>query len=284
MIKNYSQLEKTVYRVPEDLDKRVARLKLESMGIKIDRLTPEQEEYLAELGYRERRGVLRLPTYPYPFLFKIPDYQPPPAPAQEETDRRLREMLGEWTWTPDTEAAAIPKPPPAAGATVFAMESPSADAYNYLCAVVTDYFVPATVRDRRMHLGGERGNRIREELKERGLAEEREIETGKPGGKVKLVMPTQAGYELLDTRKLKYKKPSGIGSVEHEFWQRTIAGHLKRRGWKANASMWERTRAGGTLPTRYTGRISARRCPTIARTLTMVGTWWSSAASRSRTC
>jgi len=33
--------------VPEDLDKRVAKLKLESMGIKIDKLTPEQEEYLA---------------------------------------------------------------------------------------------------------------------------------------------------------------------------------------------------------------------------------------------
>ena len=33
--------------VPEELDKRVAKLKLESMGIKIDRLTPEQEEYLA---------------------------------------------------------------------------------------------------------------------------------------------------------------------------------------------------------------------------------------------
>jgi adenosylhomocysteinase len=36
-----------VYTVPVDLDKRVAKLKLESMGIKIDRLTPEQEEYLA---------------------------------------------------------------------------------------------------------------------------------------------------------------------------------------------------------------------------------------------
>ena len=47
MVKNASQLEKTVYKVPEELDKRVARLKLESMGIKIDRLTPEQEEYLA---------------------------------------------------------------------------------------------------------------------------------------------------------------------------------------------------------------------------------------------
>ncbi len=47
MAKNYATLEKKVYAVPVDLDKRVAKLKLESMGIKIDRLTPEQEEYLA---------------------------------------------------------------------------------------------------------------------------------------------------------------------------------------------------------------------------------------------
>src|SRR3954467_8402655 len=47
LIKNNKQMEKRVYAVPEELDKRVAKLKLESMGIKIDRLTPEQEEYLA---------------------------------------------------------------------------------------------------------------------------------------------------------------------------------------------------------------------------------------------
>lgn len=47
LVKNYKTLEKKVYAVPVDLDKRVAKLKLESMGIKIDRLTPEQEEYLA---------------------------------------------------------------------------------------------------------------------------------------------------------------------------------------------------------------------------------------------
>ena len=47
MVKNHKSLEKKVYAVPEELDKRVAKLKLESMGIKIDRLTPEQEEYLA---------------------------------------------------------------------------------------------------------------------------------------------------------------------------------------------------------------------------------------------
>jgi adenosylhomocysteinase len=47
MVKNFKTLEKKVYRVPDELDKRVAKLKLESMGIKIDRLTAEQEEYLA---------------------------------------------------------------------------------------------------------------------------------------------------------------------------------------------------------------------------------------------
>jgi adenosylhomocysteinase len=47
LVKNAKNLEHKVYPVPEELDKKVAKLKLESMGIKIDRLTPEQEEYLA---------------------------------------------------------------------------------------------------------------------------------------------------------------------------------------------------------------------------------------------
>jgi adenosylhomocysteinase len=47
MVKNCASLEKRVYTVPVELDKRVAKLKLESLGIKIDRLTSEQEEYLA---------------------------------------------------------------------------------------------------------------------------------------------------------------------------------------------------------------------------------------------
>jgi len=47
LIKNHASLEKKVYSVPEDLDKHIAKLKLDSMGVKIDRLTPEQEAYLA---------------------------------------------------------------------------------------------------------------------------------------------------------------------------------------------------------------------------------------------
>jgi len=40
-------LEKKVHRVPLDIDREIARLKLESMGIAIDRLTREQTSYLA---------------------------------------------------------------------------------------------------------------------------------------------------------------------------------------------------------------------------------------------
>lgn len=47
LVKNHTSLEKRVYPMPEDLDRRVAQTKLESMGVKIDRLTPEQEAYLA---------------------------------------------------------------------------------------------------------------------------------------------------------------------------------------------------------------------------------------------
>jgi len=47
VVKNHKSLENKVYKVPDELDKRVAKLKLEAMGIKIDRLTAEQEEYLA---------------------------------------------------------------------------------------------------------------------------------------------------------------------------------------------------------------------------------------------
>jgi len=44
MVRN--RLESGVYPVPEEIDKQVARLKLQSIGISIDSLTPEQQEYL----------------------------------------------------------------------------------------------------------------------------------------------------------------------------------------------------------------------------------------------
>jgi len=47
MAQNRGKLELRVYPVPEEIDRQVARLKLQALGITIDQLTPEQEKYLA---------------------------------------------------------------------------------------------------------------------------------------------------------------------------------------------------------------------------------------------
>ena len=47
IVKEYRNLEKQVYAVPLHIDEKIARLKLDSMGIKIDKLTPKQEKYLS---------------------------------------------------------------------------------------------------------------------------------------------------------------------------------------------------------------------------------------------
>jgi adenosylhomocysteinase len=52
MLQNSASLENDVYSVPQDIDTEIARLKLNAMGVKIDKLTPEQKKYLAswEMG------------------------------------------------------------------------------------------------------------------------------------------------------------------------------------------------------------------------------------------
>lgn len=52
MAKNHKKLEKKVYAVPADIDAGIARLKLSTMGVRVDRLTAEQVKYLSswEMG------------------------------------------------------------------------------------------------------------------------------------------------------------------------------------------------------------------------------------------
>ncbi|MBI4553106.1 MAG: adenosylhomocysteinase [Candidatus Latescibacteria bacterium] len=47
LVKSGPQLERKVYRIPVELDQEIARLKLATMGIMIDQLTPEQDKYLS---------------------------------------------------------------------------------------------------------------------------------------------------------------------------------------------------------------------------------------------
>lgn len=46
LVKNYGKLENKLYTLPQEVDVKIAELKLQSMGIEIDTLTKEQEEYL----------------------------------------------------------------------------------------------------------------------------------------------------------------------------------------------------------------------------------------------
>ncbi len=47
VVKHHESLDKKVYRVPLDIDQEIARLKLESMDVSIDKLSKAQEKYLA---------------------------------------------------------------------------------------------------------------------------------------------------------------------------------------------------------------------------------------------
>lgn len=46
MMKNFKKLTANVYQIPDNVDREIARLKLATMGIKVDKLTAEQKAYL----------------------------------------------------------------------------------------------------------------------------------------------------------------------------------------------------------------------------------------------
>jgi adenosylhomocysteinase len=50
-VKNRDQLTPQVYDVPQAVEDWVAKLKLASMGIRIDRLTDEQQKYLSSWAH-----------------------------------------------------------------------------------------------------------------------------------------------------------------------------------------------------------------------------------------
>jgi len=47
LVQHASNLEKRVYRVPQEIDEEVARLKLAALGVRLEEMTPRQRAYLA---------------------------------------------------------------------------------------------------------------------------------------------------------------------------------------------------------------------------------------------
>ncbi|HQN76203.1 MAG TPA: adenosylhomocysteinase, partial [Methanomassiliicoccales archaeon] len=48
LVRNHARMEPKVYPVPAEMDDLVARIKLRTMGLSIDALTPEQVKYLSD--------------------------------------------------------------------------------------------------------------------------------------------------------------------------------------------------------------------------------------------
>ncbi|MBW4436061.1 MAG: adenosylhomocysteinase [Pleurocapsa minor GSE-CHR-MK-17-07R] len=48
LVKNYASMKPSVYTIPEEIDAEIARLKLLSMGVRIDMLTEDQTHYLSQ--------------------------------------------------------------------------------------------------------------------------------------------------------------------------------------------------------------------------------------------
>jgi adenosylhomocysteinase len=48
------ELENRVLDVPVEIDEEIARLKLESLGVEIDELTPDQQEYLSSWSQTDK--------------------------------------------------------------------------------------------------------------------------------------------------------------------------------------------------------------------------------------
>ncbi len=189
-------------------------------------LNQEQEHHLAELSYKRerRRAVVQLPHYPRPFLMEIPNIEKPEPLTPEQMEGRRSEMRAGMKWTPEEKPTG--KAEPEHAKVTHEMEA-------YLGTIANHWTLSATGHDRAMkNWSPAKGTRTRQALQDLGLIEEYIINLGLPGKQIKIVLPTKAGYELLDRKRIGYETPRGNGSIVHKWWQTRIAEQLRKDKWK----------------------------------------------------
>lgn len=187
-------------------------------------LTGEQRSFLNELswGQENRRVVVQLPDYPRPFLMALS--------AWEKPAKLTFYTPPDFAWTP------LPEPKPKEQKKRDPNEvTREMEKYLEICAC--NQWYTETQHDREMNFPQAKGNRIRQELKDAGLLEEHQVRTGRRGGTIKIAIPSNAGYEYLDRRKIGYTPLRGNGSIQHKFWQHKIAEWLRKKGWRAEIEM-----------------------------------------------
>jgi len=186
-------------------------------------LDEDQQQFLGEMSFAsapERRIVVQIPTFPKPLLLLVPNIEVP-EPAANPT---VHEGF-DWVPLQEHEPEQVKKPEES---------TIPYELLRYLAVIGGNPLLKETEYDSKIEKNHSRakGTRLRAKLKELGLIEEQEINLYKPGKQIKIVLPTDAGYELLDKHNIQYTTPKGNGGIIHRFWQNFISKKLEKDGWK----------------------------------------------------
>ncbi len=108
----------------------------------------------------------------------------------------------------------------------------SKECLDYLQSIAGDPFQNTSERDEALSLSAWKGNKIRKELTGEGWVKPLSINPGGRGQKFKLLEFSSKGRELLQTYGIKISQGRGRGGLEHQWWCNTIAGWLRKSGFK----------------------------------------------------
>lgn len=84
-------------------------------------------------------------------------------------------------------------------------------------------------RYRRLGLNSYQGNKIKNELVAKGLAQESEISTTK--GRIKIIRPTKKGRRMIGAADEDGSTGHGQPGLEHEYWKHALAEHFRTKGY-----------------------------------------------------
>lgn len=190
-------------------------------------LNKAKEEFIAALSWNQEspRAVVQFHDYPFPVLVNIPRIEKAPSPSMEDLEARMKLAAESMKWEP-IKPTALPGAKAVPSPTVLSKD------YEDILAVVSNhpYFSMEEHADAMDMPFATFSTRVKELEEDMKLLRKVEIHLGKQGRPIKLLVPTDAGYDHLDARKIKYTRLRGDGSIRHKFWQEKILQHERREG------------------------------------------------------
>ncbi|MBI4447168.1 MAG: ATP-binding protein [Acidobacteria bacterium] len=186
-------------------------------------LNREQEEFLAALSWKQenRRAVVQLHDYPYAVLVNVPVIEKPRAVSVQELQERMQAAAATMPVDTREPSSAKQSAPPAR----------LDDKYEQLLgAVCADPLASFQEHATTMKIAKATFSSYADYLKENGFLHEHSVWTGRSGGQEKILLLTDKGKDYLRDKGIKKFPSVGIGSVDHQYWQRKVWRKVRTDG------------------------------------------------------